>query len=94
MQEKANFWSFILSLICIFMFLIVSFSNWFTNSIIGFHPLTIVLIITLITFLFGVFGFSGVGDWKGMARSVSTVVVTFSLSVFLGYVFLIGNLFS
>lgn len=94
MQENVNFWSFISSLICIVLLLIISFSDWNSNSKIGVHPLTIVLIITVLTFLFGVIGFSGVKDWKGMARSITTVVVTLSLSILLGYVLLMGSLFS
>lgn len=94
MQEKINFWSFILSIICVVLFLTVSFSGWFTNSILVIHPLTIVLFLTLFTFLFGMFGFSGVRSWKGMARSVSTVVVTLSLSAFVGFALLFGSLFN
>jgi hypothetical protein len=92
MHEKINFWSFIFSIVCIILFLTVSFSGWFSNSKMGIHPLTIVLFITLFTFLAGVFGLSGVRNWKGMARSVSTIIVTLSLSAFLGCVLLFGSL--
>ncbi|QAS54841.1 hypothetical protein [Halobacillus litoralis] len=92
MQEKINFWSFIFSIICVVLFLTVSFSGWFTNSIFGIHPLTIVLFVTLFTFLFGMLGFSGVRSCKGMARSVSTVVVTLILSAYLGFALLFGSL--
>ncbi|RWZ54462.1 hypothetical protein EQV77_14400 [Halobacillus fulvus] len=91
MQEKINFWSFIFSVICLVLFLTVSFSGWFTNSILGIHPFTIVLFVTLFTLLFGMLGFSGVRSWKGMARSVFTVVLTLSLSVFLCFALLFGS---
>ncbi|MRG85981.1 hypothetical protein [Salinibacillus xinjiangensis] len=93
MQEKVNFWSFILSIICIVLFLI-PLSGWFANSIMGIHSLTIVLIFTLSTFLLGVYGFLGVKDWKGMARSVTTIVLTLSLSVFLGFILFVGSMMS
>lgn len=92
MQEKINFWSFIFSIICVVLFLTFSFSGWFTNSIWGIHPLTIILFVSLLTFLFGVYGFSGVRGGKGMARSISTVVVTLGLSAFLDFVLMFGNL--
>lgn len=60
----------------------------------GIHPFTLILFITLFTFLAGVFGFSGVRDWKGMARSVFSIIVTLSLSAFLGCVLLFGSLFN
>lgn len=77
------------------LFLTVSFSGWFSNSkMMGIHPFTLILFITLFTFLAGVFGFSGVRDWKGMARSVFSIIVTLSLSAFLGCVLLFGSLFN
>ena len=92
MQEKINIWSFICSFICVLLFLIVSFSGWFSNSIIGIHPLTIVLFISLVTFLAGVFGFSGIRDWKGMTRSLFTIIISLSLAVFLSGILLFGSL--
>ncbi|NIK11697.1 hypothetical protein [Alkalibacillus almallahensis] len=88
MQEKANFWSFIFSVICILLFLTASFSGWISDSVVGIHPLTTVLGITLCTFLLGIFGLSGVRNLMGLARSVSTVVITLSLLVFLGVILL------
>ncbi|WP_411954833.1 hypothetical protein ACKXGF_03190 [Alkalibacillus sp. S2W] len=92
MQEKANFWSFIFSIICIFLFLTAAFSGWISDSVAGIHPLTIVLWITLSTFLLGIFGLSGIRNLKGLSRSVFTVVITLSLSIFLGVVLLTGSL--
>ncbi|MFE7065091.1 hypothetical protein ACFVAD_23575 [Sutcliffiella sp. NPDC057660] len=92
MQEKINRWSFIFSIICLVLFLTFIFSGWFTNSILGIHPLTIILFVSLFTFLFGVYGFSGVRDGKGMARSISTVVIALGLSAFLGFVLMFGSL--
>ncbi|MGD7054257.1 hypothetical protein [Sutcliffiella horikoshii] len=92
MQEKINLWSFIFSIICVVLFLTFSFSGRFTNSILGIHPLNIILFVSLFTFLFGVYGFSGVRDGKSMARSISTVVVTLGLSAYMGFVLMFGSL--
>ncbi|WNF38779.1 hypothetical protein RJD24_10300 [Bacillaceae bacterium IKA-2] len=94
MTKKINIWSFILSIICILLFFIVSFSGPIDYSIMGYHPLNLVLYITLITFVLGVLGFSGIQDWKGMARSVTTIILTLGLSVFLTFVVFFGNLLS
>lgn len=94
MKKKVNVWSFILSIICILLFLIVSFAGLIDYSIMGTHPLNLVLYITLITFVLGVLGFSGIQDWKGMARSVTTILLTLGLSAFLSFVIFLGNLLS
>ncbi|KHF40510.1 hypothetical protein [Halalkalibacter okhensis] len=94
MIKKINIWSFILSIICILLFFIVSFSGPIDYSIMGNHPLNLVLYITLITFVLGVLGFSGIQDWKGMARSLTTIILTLGLSVFLTFVVFFGNLLS
>ncbi|WP_117170253.1 hypothetical protein [Paraliobacillus sediminis] len=94
MMKKINIWSFILSIICLLLFFIVCFSGPIDYSIMGTHPLNLVLYITLMTFVLGVLGFSGIRDWKGMARSITTVILTLGLSVFLTFVVFFGNLLS
>lgn len=85
-EEKINIGSFILSIICILLFLLVSFSGLIDYSVMGTHPLALVLYITLLTLILGVLGFSGIHDWKGMARSVTTLIITSGLSAFLTFV--------
>ncbi|WP_377890185.1 hypothetical protein [Alkalihalobacillus sp. R86527] len=92
MQEKFNVWSCVISFICILLFLTVAFSGWFTTSIMGIQPLGFVFMLSLLTFLAGVFGFSGIRGWKGVARSVSTIIITLGLSVFIGCALLFGSL--
>ncbi|WML44599.1 hypothetical protein [Neobacillus sp. PS3-40] len=94
MKKKINIWSFISSLICILLFVIVTFSGPIDYSIMGTHPLNLVLYITLITLVLGVLGFSGIQDWKGMARSIATVIITLGLSTFLTIVIFLGGLLS
>ena len=94
MGRKYNLWSFILSIICILLFFIVSLSGPIDYSIMGTHPLKLVLYITLTVFILGILGFSGIQDWKGLMRSITTVIITLGLSVFLAIVIFFGSLLS
>jgi hypothetical protein len=94
MKKKINIWSFIFSIICFLLFFIFSFSGPIGYSIMGSHPLNLVLYITLVTLFLGVLGFSDVRDWKGMARSVATIIITLGLSAFLTFVIFFGRLLS
>lgn len=94
MNRKINFWSFILSLICIILFFLASLSSIVNNSILGIHPLKVVLFITLITLVFGGIGFTGIHDWKSMLRSIATLIITIGLAVFLSFVIFFGSLLS
>lgn len=94
MKEKLNILSFILSLICILLFVIVSFSGLMDYSIMKMHPLNMVLYLTLITFVLGVLGFPGNHEWKGIARSITTMIFTVVLAFLLTMVIFIGNLLS
>lgn len=73
MKRKINIWSFVFSIICILLFFIYSISGPVDYLIMSTHPLKLLLFFTLINFYFGLIGFSGVKDWKGMVRSISTV---------------------
>ncbi|EON72631.1 hypothetical protein H131_10838 [Lysinibacillus sphaericus OT4b.31] len=76
---QINRWSFVSSIICLLLYVI-------------FRWQSIVLCITIGTFFFGLIGFSGVRDWKGMLRSITTVIITLALSIFLTFILLFGKL--
>lgn len=93
MMKKVNFWSFISSLVCLVLFLLyfllpAGFLFFYV------HPLTVLLYITLIVFFLGVWGLSGVHDWKGMIRSLATLIITLGLSMFLLFILFFGSLLS
>lgn len=94
MGKKMNLWSFILSIICILLFFIASFVGPFDYFIMGMHPLNLILYMTWITFVIGVYGFSGIQDWKGLMRSITTVIITLGLSTFLIVIIFFGSLLS
>ncbi|MCT2535359.1 hypothetical protein NC661_19410 [Aquibacillus koreensis] len=93
-MKKVNIGSFISSIFCILLFVIVSFFGPIDYSIMGVHPFNLVLAVTLLTLVLGVLGFAGMQDWKGLARSITTIILTLGLSVFLTFIIFFGNLLS
>lgn len=89
MKEFSNILSFIFSIFCILSFYIASTSGSIT--IIGVHPLYLTLSFTLITFVFGVIGFGGIKDWKGMTRSIATIMLTLGLSAYVTFILFVGT---
>ncbi|PEM23273.1 hypothetical protein CN634_30985 [Bacillus pseudomycoides] len=63
--------------------------KFFTDSL-HIHPLFILLVLTVGTFFAGMIGFSKVNNWVAMLRSIVTVLLTFSLSVFLTLTLIVG----
>lgn len=94
MKERLNITAFFASIVCILLVAIISFSGLIDYSIVGTHPLKLVLFLTLITLVLGVLGFSGIKNWKGFARSVTTIIITLGLSAFLSFVLFFGSLAS
>lgn len=96
MKIKIGFWSFISSFICLGLFFIVTSSSeivGLTTFLLCIHPLNIVFFMSLITFIFGLIGFSEATNWKLFFRSLLTVIITFCLSAAILYILVIGNLF-
>ncbi|MFJ7737735.1 hypothetical protein ACIQ2D_15585 [Lysinibacillus sp. NPDC097287] len=94
MTKKINIWAFIFSVICIFMFMLDNSWGPIASSIWGMNSLNLLLYFTVIIFFVGLIGFAGVEDWKGMARSITTVILTLGLSTFLTIVIFFGMLLS
>ncbi|MBJ8062157.1 hypothetical protein WAG28_21265 [Bacillus cereus] len=95
MKHTINFWSFIFSFICFALFLLYLqvWSPKMNESIMNtiyFHPLFVLLVLTLVTFFVGMIGFSKINNWKAMLRSIITVFLTVSLSVFLAIILFVG----
>lgn len=90
--NKINFWSFIISLVCILLFYLSSFSDRIGNSIFGIHSLKIILFIAVMNLVLVAIGFIGVQGWKSMLRSIITLIITFGMVVFLTFVLFVGSL--
>jgi hypothetical protein len=94
MKHNINLWSFICSLICIGLFRLYfeipsEIFKFFTDSL-HIHPLFFLLVLTIGTFFAGIKGFSKMNNWIAMLRSVATVLLTLSLSVFLTLTLIVG----
>ncbi|MER1986657.1 MAG: hypothetical protein ABS948_12270 [Solibacillus sp.] len=94
MMKKVNIWAFILSIICILLLFLDSFWRPIAFSTFGIHPLNLLLYMTLITFLLGIIGLTGIKGWIGMTRSVMTIILTLGLSAFLAIVIFFGSILS
>ena len=96
MYKALNVISFILSLVCVGLFLI---SNGSSNSLnylsikLSFDPLILVFSLSFITIIIGLIGFLGATTLSSKIRSVFTLIITVSLSLFLAIVLSLGNLF-
>ncbi|EJR56182.1 hypothetical protein IIM_01274 [Bacillus cereus VD107] len=98
MKHNINLWSFIFSFICIGLFLLYlemgsiasSETKMFIMNSLPIHPLFFLLVLTLVTFFAGIIGFSKMNNWIAMLRSVATVLLTLSLSLFLALTLIVG----
>lgn len=98
MKHNINLWSFIISFICIGLFLLYleigsiasSETKMFIMNSLPIHPLSFLLVLTMIIFFVGIKGFSKVDNWIAMLRSIVTVLLTLSLSVFLTLILIVG----
>lgn len=88
MKKQLNIWSFNL------VFFIVSSTGPIDYTILGTHPLILLLYVALLTFVIGLIGLAGMEDWRGMARSFSTIILSLGLSAFLAIIIFFGKLLS
>ncbi|KGR76188.1 hypothetical protein [Ureibacillus sinduriensis] len=94
MTKKINIWAFTFSIISLFLFILDDFWGPIASSILRMDSLHLLLYFTLIIFFVGMIGFAGVEDWKGMVRSIATVILTLGLLTFLIIVIFFGMLLS
>ncbi|AXI30374.1 hypothetical protein CIB87_15555 [Priestia megaterium] len=85
MARVINFWSFILTLLCV-VFFFIAFD----------HPtlFNINLCLAIILFLTGIAGFFGINNGTSALRSILTVAISGVLILLTGFIIFIGNLFS
>lgn len=95
---NSNLLSFLMSLCCIILFFITSmtsanFKNYFVSHF-YFHPLSFVLLLTIITFFMALIGMKDVKNIISLTRGLTTLVLTLSLSGIISYILFVGSLFS
>ncbi|CAM4075024.1 hypothetical protein [Mesobacillus thioparans] len=94
MTSQLNLWSFILSIIWVLLFFVVSSIGPNDYTIFGAHPHVLLLCAFLLTLFIGLIGLSGIKNWKSMARGLSTILLTLGLSAFLVFIIFFGKLAS
>lgn len=97
MKLKLNIYSFILSLICVILFFLSIESNKvisFTMDLLQVHPLVIVMILSIITLLLGLLGFSAAINWFQLFRGVFTVAIIIIMTGFIIFILTVGRVFS
>ncbi|RDI45554.1 hypothetical protein [Falsibacillus pallidus] len=93
MKKSMNIISFILSILCVCLFILISFSGHpIEVRLFHIHPITGLLILTVLTFVCGMVGLAGIKNFASLFRSVVTLFITLGISVFLLLVLLIGSL--
>ncbi|MCM3398107.1 DUF5412 family protein [Oceanobacillus profundus] len=85
MERRYNFWSFYLILVCLGLAAYSLYSN-FTHAWLIAPPNYMLLIMSLLAFYLGVFGFKDKRNWRTKTRSWITIILSSLLSIglFLG----------
>ncbi len=95
MEKKYNIWSFYLIFLCIG----ISFYSLYstidsTSSWLIAPPIYILLLVSILTFIFGVMGFKDSKNWQSKTRSWVTIILSLLLSIALFLVILLTSFFS
>lgn len=93
-QKRINTGAFILSVCCVGLFLVLAFVPRKMELVFHLHPLIITLWLAVLTFFFGLIGFSGVTNGKRFVMSIVTVLITFILSALLLFILAVGEIMS
>ncbi|MFU8690759.1 hypothetical protein ACNA6I_13085 [Rossellomorea sp. FS2] len=96
MNQTLNNASFIATLICISLFFLATSSSMivtFTEYKLHIHPLSIVLVLTLLSFLAGFAGLSRVDNGRTYAKSMTTILLSAILILITGCILVMGSLF-
>ena len=89
MAQRYNIWAFYLILVCSGL----AFSSIYSNLNHGWHiapPNYVLLLISLLAFIMGIFGFKDKRNWRARTRSWLTLI----LSLFLGSALLLAVMLS
>jgi len=95
MKIKLNFYSFILSLICIMLFFLSASSNSvinFTMDLLHVHPLFVVMILSIVTLILGLLGLSAATNWMRLFMGLFTVVITIIMTGFIIFILTVSSL--
>jgi hypothetical protein len=94
MGKHLNFYSFFLCFAGLFLFYLTRFTGIFKYIRMGVHPLILVFVLSVISFILGVFGFLSIRDSKSYLLSLLSLILSFSLLVLILSILLIGKFLS
>ncbi|AND40095.1 MULTISPECIES: hypothetical protein [Cytobacillus] len=95
MPEKLSHFVFILSFICLGLFLMLGFSplyDIYLNKI-GHRPFTLLLLLTVLVFFVSVFVLKKVQNWQAGFHVLFSIILTLFLSSVLAIIVFFGGLF-
>ncbi|GAA0765231.1 hypothetical protein GCM10008908_01450 [Clostridium subterminale] len=95
MKSKLNFYSFILSLICIMLFFLSISSNKvinFTMDLLHVHPIFIVMILSIVTLIIGILGLSTSNNLILLFRGLFSVVISIIMTGFIFFILTVSIL--
>ena len=93
-QKRVNTVAFLLAICCVAVFLVFGFIQGEGRLVFHFHPLVLNLWLAVFTFFLGMIGFSGVRNGKRFLMGIITLLTTFTLSVALLFILMVGKLLS
>lgn len=96
MPEKLSHLLFILSFICLGLFLLLGFSPLYDIYLdkIGQRPFSVLLVLTVSVFFLSVFVLKKVQNWQSGFHVLFSIVITLFLSAVLAIIVFFGRLFS
>ncbi len=92
MGINLNFWSFILSLGCILLFFLSGSLKDFFVTYVHLHPLTLILLLSIVCFYLCVVGMKDVRNVATLLRGIVTMALTLILIVSISFSLFFGNL--
>lgn len=97
MQKSIHSSAFLLSIVCVGLFLFATTSETFLNiskKHFHIHPLTIVLILTITCFFLNIIGMKEIKNLPSLVKSLISIILTLVLSIVISFILVVGNLFS
>ena len=95
MSQILNRSSFITVFLCTALFFLATSSSQVVNAteaLLQLHPLSIVLVLSGLTFILGIVGLFGVKSGWTYARSITTILLSACLIFISGWILVVGSL--
>ncbi|WP_264805688.1 hypothetical protein [Cytobacillus sp. NCCP-133] len=95
MPEKLSHFVFILSFICLGLFLLLGFSPLYDIYLdkVGQRPFSVLLVITVSVFLLSVYGLKKAENWQSGFHVLFSIILSLFLSSVLAIIVFFGRLF-